>query len=142
MADSPKASNDHASRGLRVASVCQCGGGVTVIGVFAEPAPETRGEELAGDSIRSFTRSHVNAFQIMGSYPDRATRSSKTWVRFFFTDVDGQQVGEDAFIRVFDAASYAQFTAARSASCAIAFAEERREPRRADWREWSELGAS
>jgi hypothetical protein len=141
MADFPKAAN-----GPRVASVRRSGsGGFAVIGVFA--APEIRCEEPAGDSIsntllKSWIRDRVNAFKIMGSFTDRATRRRKTFVRFYFVDADQLQVGEDAFVRVFDAKSYALFTAAGSMSSAIALAEKRREPTRADWREWSELGAS
>lgn len=169
-----KVEDGQAARAPRVASIRQRYPGCRVIGVFAAPA--ARGENSAGDTVpgdilKSWLRDQVNAFQVMGSYASPRTGRQRTWVRFYFADADGQQIGEDTFIRVFGPESYALFAAAREISSTvraahdpgslpsvaselqvhagdvvrdprIAFAEGRREPTRADWRQWLELGAS
>ena len=50
------------------------------------------------------------AFEIMGQWVDPATKSLKSWVRFYCVDSAGNQVGHDAFSRFFDSIDLVLFT--------------------------------
>jgi hypothetical protein len=62
MADFPKATNNHAARGPRVASVRESGG-FAVIGVFA--APETRSQAIAFDDVLLMLRGWQDEKQVI-----------------------------------------------------------------------------
>jgi hypothetical protein len=62
----------------------------------------------------------VEVFEVAGWWQDPATLQPKIVVRFFCNDRHtGKQVGQDAFIRIFDAMEFLMFSCCRQLRTAI-----------------------